>query len=397
MIDYVHLGKSALSDFQRNKTRSLLTALGITIGVFSVVILIALGLGLKNYIQQQFESLGANLILVFPGSGFSSGGGFGQGLIGGASFDEKDVISLRRVRELDYISPVFMKSTVAEANGEKASVTLMGGDTDTFKLMNLELLSGEYWSKSDNEARAKKAVIGFTLAQNLFKDPEKGVGNSLTVDDQRYKIVGVAKKKGDREADNGLFLPYKTTFGTLNPDKTFFAIYLGTTDKENVEIVKKDAEEILGRRYDEEDFSVSEQSELLGTFNQIFLVINAILIAIASISLIVGGIGIMNIMFATVTERTKEVGIRRAVGATQDDILVQFLSEAVILSSFGGVMGLMLAIIIVLIIRFFFPATINVLSVVIAIGISSIIGIFFGVFPARRAAKLPPIEAIRFE
>ena len=396
MIPYLHLGKSAFADFRRNKTRSFLTALGITIGVFSVVILISLGLGLKNYIEQQFESLGANLILVFPGSGFG-GQGFGQGLIGGAKFDEKDVVSLRRVQNVDFITPVFMKSTAVEAGGEKESTTLMGFDYDAFALMNLELDSGEYFTKGDIEARAKKTVLGFTLSQNLFGEAEKSIGKSITIENQRYKVVGVAKKKGDRDVDNAVFLPYKTTFDSLNPDKTFFAIYLGTEDKENIEAVKKGAENALLKRYDEDDFTVSEQAELLGTFNQIFSVINMVLVAIASISLIVGGIGIMNIMYATVTERTKEVGIRRAVGATQDDILVQFLSEAVILSSLGGVLGLILAIVVVLIIRFFFPASINLFSVIVAVGISSAIGIFFGVFPARRAAKLSPIEAIRYE
>ncbi|OGM06242.1 hypothetical protein A2129_02725 [Candidatus Woesebacteria bacterium GWC1_42_13] len=290
-----------------------------------------------------------------------------------------------------------MKATAVEAGGEKESTTLMGFDYDAFALMNLELDSGDYFSKGDIEARAKKAVLGFTLSQNLFGEAEKSIGKSITIENQRYKVVGVAKKKGDRDVDNAVFLPYKTTFDSLNPDKTFFAIYLGTEDKENIEAVKKGAENALLKRYDEDDFTVSEQAELLGTFNQIFSVINMVLVAIASISLIVGGIGIMNIMYATVTERTKEVGIRRAVGATQDDILVQFLSEAVILSSLGGVLGLILAIVVVLIIRFFFPASINLFSVIVAVGISSSIGIFFGVFPARRAAKLSPIEAIRYE
>src|SRR3990172_9073596 len=172
MIEILDLAKSAFADFKRNKTRSFLTALGITIGVFSVVILISLGLGLKNYIQQQFESLGANLILVFPGSGFG-GQGFGQGLIGGAKFDEKDVVSLRRVQNVDFITPVFMKSTAVEAGGEKESTTLMGFDYDAFALMNLELDSGEYFTKGDIEARAKKAVLGFTLSQNLFGKDEK--------------------------------------------------------------------------------------------------------------------------------------------------------------------------------------------------------------------------------
>jgi putative ABC transport system permease protein len=396
MSEILDLAKSAFADFKRSKTRSFLTALGITIGVFSVVLLIALGLGLKNYIQQQFESLGANLIMVFPGSGFG-GQGFGQGLIGGTKFDERDYASLKRVQNVDLISPLFMKTTVAEADGNKASVTLMGLDIDAYKLMNVEPLAGELLKRSDIDSRSKKVVIGQALAEELFEKAEKGPGSTLTIEKQRYKVVGVAKKTGDREADNGVFMSYKTTFTSLNPEKTFFALYLGTKEKENVEAVKKGVETALLRRYDEDDFTVSEQSELLGTFNQIFTVINSILIAIASISLIVGGIGIMNIMYATVTERTKEIGIRRAVGATERDILIQFLSESVILATLGGLLGLALAAGVVLIIRIFFPASINLLSVIVSLGISSVIGIFFGVFPARRAAKLPPNEAIRYE
>jgi len=155
--------------------------------------------------------------------------------------------------------------------------------------------------------------------------------------------------------------------------------------------------QILLKKYKKDEFSVVEQTEILNTINQIFGVINAVLIAIGSISLLVGGIGIMNIMYATVTERTKEVGIRRAIGATQKDILLQFLTEAVVLSVLGGILGLVIATILVLIIRFFFPASINALSVIITFVISSGIGIIFGVFPARRAASLPPIEAIRYE
>ena len=151
------------------------------------------------------------------------------------------------------------------------------------------------------------------------------------------------------------------------------------------------------KRYKVDDFSVTEQSQILSSINSIFAIINSVLIAIGSISLFVGGIGIMNIMYATVTERTKEIGIRRAIGATEKDILLQFLSESVVLSLLGGVIGLIVAIIIVLIVRIFFPASINIVAVVVAIFVSSAIGIFFGIFPAKRAAKLSPIEAIRYE
>jgi len=397
-----HLVKAALEGFKRNKVRSLLTSLGIMIGVLSVVLLIALGLGLKNYLRQQFESLGANLVIIFPGNISSSeeGGGianFGPGFAGGADFDEKDYLSLTRISEADYVVPLFMKSSVIESETERKFGYFMGTNEQAFKILNLETLEGKFFTKSDLTARTKVAVLGQNLADGLYEDSKDAVGKTIRVGEQRFKVIGVAKKKGDREQDNGVITPYKTSFGTLNSGKTFFTIYLGTTDEKSIEVIKRRAEEILLKRYKKGDFTVTEQTEILSTVNQIFSIVNAILVAIGSISLLVGGIGIMNIMYATVTERTKEVGIRRAVGATQWDILKQFLTESVLLSIFGGSLGLIIASLIVLIVRRFFPVSLNLLAVFIAIAVSSGIGIFFGVFPARRAAKLPPIEAIRYE
>jgi putative ABC transport system permease protein len=213
----------------------------------------------------------------------------------------------------------------------------------------------------------------------------------------RLKIIGVAKKIGDPEQDKALFIPYTTAYGSINPKKTFWAIYLGVANKDMVPGISEEAEEILLERYDKDKFSVSEQSEILSTVDQIFGVINIVLIAIGSISLLVGGIGIMNIMYATVTERTREIGIRRAIGATKRDILLQFLSESTLLSLFGGLMGLLLATGIVLLVRIWFPVALNVVAIVVAIGVSSAIGIFFGVSPAKKAANLSPIDAIRYE
>lgn len=398
---YLYLVRGALDDFKRNKVRTLLTSLGIMIGVLSVVLLIALGLGLKNYLKGQFESLGANLIIIFPGNVFSEeggfGGGFGPGFAGGADFDESDLNSLEKITEADYVVPAFMKSSIIEAFGVRKLGYIYGTNEDAFKLLNLELMKGSLWGKSEIQSRSKVGVMGYGIAEKLFTNPSDALGKTIRVSDQRFKIIGVLKKKGDSEVDTSTFVPYKSTFGTLNPDKTFFTLYLGTTDDEKVTFVKEKAKEVLLRRYKEDDFSVTEQTQILSTVNQIFNIVNSILVAIGSISLLVGGIGIMNIMYATVTERTKEVGIRRAVGATQGDILQQFITESILLSIFGGLLGLILAIIIVLIVRQFFPAAINLFSVFITLVISSGIGIFFGVFPARRAAKLPPIEAIRYE
>jgi len=393
--------QTAIATFKRNKIRTILTSLGIMIGVLSVVLLIALGLGLKNYLKQQFESLGSNLIIIFPGNVFNqeagAGGGFGPGFAGGADFDEKDYLNLKKIPEADYVVPVFFKSSAIEYKNEKYLGYIQGASEDVFTLMNLKPLTGKLFTRADVQKRSKVGVLGFSLAEKLFSTPQKSLGKIVKISNQRILVIGVLEKKGDREMDNGLVIPYKTTFGNLNPNKTFFTIYLGTDNESAIETLKQKAKTVLLKRYEEDEFSVTEQTEILSTVNQIFTIVNAILVAIGSISLIVGGIGIMNIMYATVTERTKEVGIRRSLGATEKDILSQFLTEAVILSVFGGAIGLALAALIVLGIHSFFPASINLISVILAFGVSTIIGIFFGVFPAKRAAKLTPIEAIRYE
>lgn len=399
---FTHMLKSSFNDFKRNKVRTFLTSLGIMVGVMSVVLLIALGLGLKNYLKEQFESLGSNLIIIFPGNVFNEdaggpAGGFGPGFSGGAEFDEKDVRSLQRSADADFVVPVFFKSSALEVDKEKIIGYVQGTTEDAFDLMSIDILEGERFTKADVGKKSKVAVMGFSAAEKLFDHAESAVGEVVRVGSVRFKIIGVAEKKGDNEMDNSIMAPYTSTFGTLNPNKTFFTIYLGTNDEGMVETVKQNTKDTLLKRYEEDEFSVTEQSQILSTVNQIFGIINAILIAIGSISLFVGGIGIMNIMYATVTERTKEIGIRRAIGATKRDILFQFLSESLILSVLGGLAGLLAATGIVLIIRIWFPASINLVAVLISFIVSSVIGITFGVFPARRAANLSPIEAIRYE
>lgn len=390
-----YLISSSLSDFKRSKVRTFLTSLGILIGVFAVVMIISIGVGLKNYITGQFQDLGSNLIIVLPGSGFSQG--FGAGLAGGAKFDERDLKSLQQIGDLQYAVPIFMKASQISYDSTEEFGYAMGTSEEFFDLYNLKPVAGELFTKADVQGRAKKVVLGGSIAEKLFDDPQNAVGRDVKIQNQRYEVIGVAEKKGDNEQDNSALMPYRTTYGSLNPDKFFFAIYVGVADENRVAQAKDQVEQELLRRYDEDDFDVSEQSELLDTINQIIGVVNIVLVAIGSISLIVGGVGIMNIMYASVTERTKEIGIRRAIGATKSDVLLQFMSQATLLSLFGGFGGLAIATVVVLIARQFFPVEITPTAVIMAVGISSIIGIFFGVFPARRAANLSPIDAIRYE
>lgn len=399
MLYIFFLFRTVVEDFKRNKTRTFLASLGIMIGVLSVVMLIAIGLGLKNYIRQQFESMGSNLIIVLPGSGLSGGGlqSLSASFTSSVRFDDRDISSLNRVNELDYVVPVFSTSTIVEANGNEEVGSVMGTNGDMFELMNFEAEYGRIFTRSEGEKTAKIVVLGSTVAKNLFEEGGNSIGKRIRIGNQRYKVIGVAEQTGDPETDNGIIMPYKATYAVLNPGKEFYTIMLGVNSEDRIDVAKENVKQTLGRRYEEDQFSVSEQTELLDAVNQIFGMVNAVLVAIGSISLLVGGIGIMNIMYANVTERIKEIGIRRALGATQRDILYQFLAESLLLSLFGGIMGIVIATGIVLLVRPFFPVEINLFSVVLAVVISSGIGIFFGVFPARRAAKLTPIEAIRYE
>lgn len=399
---FASLLKIAFADFKRNKVRTFLTSLGILIGVFSVVILIALGLGLKNYISSTFESLGTNLVIVYPGKILSESGGFssGGGGFSGKLFGERDVTNLKKVKSAVSVVPIDEKPATVKSGIETKETNVYLTTDEVFSARNYELETGEFFTSADNQKGARVAVLGPKIADDLFDSYESAIGEFITVQSTKYKVIGVLKPKGGGfggpDFDSVVYLPYKSAV-SINPDKNFIGIYLKAGSEEDIEAVKKEAKEILLRRYKEDDFSLIEQTEILNAVNQIFSVLNTVLVAIGSISLLVGGVGIMNIMYASVTERTKEIGIRRAIGATKRDILIQFMTESIVLSLFGGIMGLALSGLVVLIVRSFFPASLNLFSVLVAIGISSAIGIFFGVFPAKKAANLSPIEAIRYE
>lgn len=390
--------KTAINDFQRNKLRTFLTSLGIFIGILSIILLNSLGLGLREYINNQFESLGANLLYIYPGTkkGIFKGGG----MVGGIKFDNRDCYQIQKLAEVLELSPILARTgTIAEVSGKEEVVDLLGANEKISSLFNLELEKGRLIEKKDCNKKNKVVMISSVLAKKLFEENEP-VGETMTIEGNSFKVIGILRAKGGgrlgSDLDTHVYTPF-TTLSMLTGEKKYPFIYLKVKDKERMDEVKEKITQILRKRYDEDSFSVLDQKETMAMVDEIFKVLNFVLIAIAGISLVVGGVGIMNIMYVSVSERTREIGIRRAFGARKIDILTLFLSEALIICFFSGVLALIFAYLINLGIRYFLPAYIDLKTILTALIVCGSIGVIFGVSPAKRAADLEPVEAIRYE
>ncbi|MFH0749350.1 MAG: ABC transporter permease [Candidatus Gottesmanbacteria bacterium] len=395
---FLFILKAAFEDFNRNKIKTFLTSLGIFIGVSSVVLLIALGLGLKAYIKQQFESLGTNTLYAMPGN---MSRGMASSMTSEIRFDDTDVLSLKKVKNVTAVVPFVSGYASLQGDIDSATYEYAATTADVFDVMNLEIEHGVSFTKSDVEKGAKKVVLGPKVAEKIFGSVEGVVGKTVKIKELVFTVVGIAKAKGGGglgapSVDEHIYFPHTAAY-SFNPTKKYMMLYIKAANETVIPTIKEDATKTLLKHYKKDDFSVMEQTEILNTINSIFTILNSVLIAIAAISLLVGGVGIMNIMYMSVVERIREIGIRRAIGATKKDILYQFLAEAVLLSGIGGTMGLFFSSIVVLLLQTQFPMYVDASTVAIALGVSSTVGIVFGVFPAKKAADLSPMEAIRYE
>lgn len=393
--------KAAVEDFKRNKTQTFLTSLGILIGVFAVVMLTALGLGLKQYINDQFAALGKNTLFIAPGKILSGGSFNTASSLTSTKFNNRDLIRLKRLKEIKEISPIFSKQTTAKSERKSEESTIFFVSEAFFDINGFKIQKGKFFDKNDIDKRAKVVVLGPKIAEKLFGKVDLAIDQKVSANNVSFTVIGVTESKGGGgfggpDYDSYMFSPYTTGY-IFNPEKNYSRFAVKFDENYSISQVEESIKKELLKRYDEDSFSIIEPGDILSAVNSIFRVLNIVLVAIASISLLVGGIGIMNIMFVTVSDKTKEIGIRRAIGARKKDILVQFIVESTVLSIFGGFLGLFLAFIGTLIIQRFFPAYIDLNSVILALGVSSAIGIIFGVFPAKKAADLEPVEAIRYE
>ena len=392
------LTKSAVRSILKNKVRTLLTSLGIIIGVTSVILLVSIGNGLKAYVSDQFESLGSNLLFVMPGTIAENGPRGSSSLV---KFTEKDVNNLKKIKNAVVLPMVETRGKVKYLKNEEKT-TILFTTYDYGKNMNSlpSSSNGRWFTQSEENQKAKVAIIGPELKTKLFGDASF-LNKKINYSGTNFKVIGVLDSKGrgigGQSSDNAIYIPISVGFVIVN-NHDVQSIVIKADNKEDTEIIKKEAKEIMSKNYKKEDsFTVADQATILSSINTILNTLTIALSGIAAISLIVGGIGIMNIMLVTVNERTREIGLRKAIGAYPRAILLQFLIEAIILSCLGGGIGIILGSLGAIGIDKIFPAKVTLNSVLLAFGVSTAVGIIFGVAPARKASKLSPIDALRYE
>ncbi|MEA3207174.1 MAG: putative transport system permease protein [Chthoniobacter sp.] len=396
----------AVRALRRNKMRSLLTMLGIIIGVGAVIAMVGIGNGARSQVEAQIASLGQNMILIFTGSTTSSGVRTGFGMAGTLKIEDAQAIA-REVPGILAVSPEIRSTAQVAAGNQNWMTQLLGESPEYFEMREWELTSGVSFSEQEVRAASKVAVIGKTTASQLFGGTDP-VGQIIRVKNVPFLITGLLKSKGmslmGNDQDDVIVVPYTTAMKRLTGDTKLRSINVQAATAELIPQAQQQITALLRQRHHivpgrDDDFTVRSQQEIAEMATATSKILTLLLGAIACVSLIVGGIGIMNIMLVSVTERTREIGIRMAVGAHGADIMLQFLIEAITLSSLGGVIGIALGFGTSEIISNVagWPTTIPTIMVVASFLFSAAIGVFFGLYPARKAAALDPIDALRYE
>ncbi len=404
---FSNLIKIAYRSLMKNKLRTILTMIGIIIGVASIVTMMGIGEGSSSSIKSSFSSLGVNAIMIMPGA--QNNGGVRSDAGTGQNMTVEDADAIREFcPDISALSPIVRTSAQTVYGSQNWHTSIFGVNTEYFTVRNLKIPKGTCFTMAENKSSAKVCIIGETVVTNLFGAGANALGQTIRINKIPFRVIGILEKKGQnsfgQDQDDVILGPFYTVqkrmLGTTNVGQ----IIASSTNEKVTNKAVDEITEILMQRHkildpEDADFTIRTQSEISNIFGSISTVLGVLLTIMAFISLIVGGIGIMNIMLVSITERTREIGLRMAIGAKGKDILLQFLIEAVFLSLIGGFIGLGLGVLFSNLVGLFagWPIIITTNSVIFAFGSATFIGIIFGYLPARKAAHMRPIEALRYE
>jgi putative ABC transport system permease protein len=406
-MNYLNTLKISLSALNRNKFRTFLTMLGIIIGVGSVIAMLAIGQGSKKSIQDQMSDMGTNLIMAMPGSEFRGGVRMGNSDAQSMKMSDLDVIR-QECNAISAVSPEVRSSGQLVNGNLNWPSSIYGVNADFLEIRKYKLESGRLFSEREIKTYAKVCIIGQTLVENLFGEGENPLGKNIRFNNIPFKVIGVLAERGEngmgQDMDDLMMAPDTAVMKRILSIDYINGIMCSAASEEQNELAMQQLADALRKAHkigpgDEDDFRIMSQSELVSTFTSISDMMTVLLGAIAGISLLVGGIGIMNIMFVSVTERTREIGLRLSVGGKERDIMMQFLVESILISILGGALGILLGILATKVVGSVagWPVVVMTQAVVLAFVVCTIIGVFFGWYPAKKAAGLNPIDALRYE
>ena len=406
-MSLANLIRIALKALQRNKLRAFLTMLGIIIGVGSVIAMVAIGQGSKQSIHDALSNMGTNMITVQPASNLNGGV-----RIAGSSFQtltSKDIVALKAsVQNISELSPAVTSRGQAINGALNWPTSMSGVSPEYLDIRKLSLRDGIAFTENDVRTSAKVCLIGQTVIDNLFPNGENPIGKVIRFGHIPFQVIGVLAAKGfnsfGQDQDDILIAPYTTVQKRILATIYYSNIYASAKDEQSTDAAVAEITQTLRtshrlRDFEDNDFTVRTQQELIATLSSTSGLLTILLTVVAGISLVIGGIGIMNIMYVSVTERTKEIGLRMSIGARGKDILMQFLMEAVLISITGGVIGVLLGFVStqVVTLTLGWPTIVSESSVVLSFVVCAVTGIFFGYYPAQKASRLDPIEALRYE